>query len=218
MLTWLTVASVRFRYLVVALAAGLMVVAVAKLPDMSVNVLPETAPVVVEVQTEALGLSAPEVESLVTVPLEKNLLEGVLGVTDVTSDSIPGLVRHRPALRVGDKPLPGSSARAGAAHLCLHPAERVQAASHAAARFVLGRRHGDRPDVQHAQPGRAIRAVALDYRPAAARSVRGGQRLAPSDRRIFSSRYSSTRRSWLLIIWRSMTSSTRSATLSSSRR
>jgi multidrug efflux pump subunit AcrB len=87
----LTFASVRFRYLVVALAAGLMVLGVARLPDMTVNVLPETAPVVVEVQTEALGLSAPEVESLVTVPLEKNLLEGVLGVTDVTSDSIPGL-------------------------------------------------------------------------------------------------------------------------------
>jgi Cu/Ag efflux pump CusA len=58
---------------------------------MPLNVLPETSSVVVEVQTEALGLSAPEVESLVTVPLEKNLLEGVLGVTDVTSDSIPGL-------------------------------------------------------------------------------------------------------------------------------
>lgn len=91
MLSWLTHASVRFRYLVVALAAGLMVLAISRLPDMSVNVLPETAPVVVEVQIEALGLSAPEVESLVTVPIEKNLLEGVLGVTDVTSDSIPGL-------------------------------------------------------------------------------------------------------------------------------
>ena len=91
MLSWLTVASIRFRYLVVVLAAGLLVVGVARLPEMPVNVLPETAPVIVEVQTEALGLSAPEVESLVTVPLEKNLLEGVLGVTDVTSDSIPGL-------------------------------------------------------------------------------------------------------------------------------
>jgi len=84
-------ASVRFRYLVVAIAAGLLAVGVARLPDMPVTVLPETAPVVVQVQTEALGLSAPEVESLVTVPLEKNLLEGILGVTDVTSDSIPGL-------------------------------------------------------------------------------------------------------------------------------
>jgi Cu/Ag efflux pump CusA len=91
MLDWLTSLSVRFRYLVVALAAGLMTLGISRLPQMSVNVLPETAPVVVEVQTEALGLSAPEVEALVTVPLEKNLLEGVLGVTDVTSDSIPGL-------------------------------------------------------------------------------------------------------------------------------
>ena len=91
MLGWLTFASVRFRYLVVALAAGLMILGVSRLSAMSVNALPETAPVVVDVQTEALGLSAPEVESLVTVPLEKNLLEGVLGVTDVTSDSIPGL-------------------------------------------------------------------------------------------------------------------------------
>lgn len=87
----MTLASVRFRYLVVVLAAGLMVLAVSKLPDLSVNVLPETRPVVVEVQIEALGLSAAEVESLVTVPIEKNLLEGVLGVTDVTSDSIAGL-------------------------------------------------------------------------------------------------------------------------------
>jgi len=49
------------------------------------------SPVVVRIQTEAPGLSAPEVEALVTVPLEKNLLEGVMDVTDVTSDSIPGL-------------------------------------------------------------------------------------------------------------------------------
>jgi Cu/Ag efflux pump CusA len=87
----LTFASVRLRYLVIALAVGLMILAVSRLPKMPLNVLPETSSVVVEVQTEALGLSAPEVESLVTVPLEKNLLEGVLGVTDVTSNSIPGL-------------------------------------------------------------------------------------------------------------------------------
>src|SRR5215472_18246474 len=84
-------ASVRFRFLVVALAAGIVALAVAWLPGMHSDVLPEMSPVVVRIQTEAPGLSAPEVESLVTVPLEKNLLEGVLGVTDVTSDSIPGL-------------------------------------------------------------------------------------------------------------------------------
>ncbi len=83
--------SVRFRFLLIAVTAGLIVLAVATLPGMHADVLPETSPVTVRVQTEAAGLSAPEVESLVTVPLEKNLLEGVMGVTDVTSDSIPGL-------------------------------------------------------------------------------------------------------------------------------
>jgi len=84
-------ASVRFRFLVIAVAAGIMALAIATVPGIHADVLPETAPVVARIQTEAPGLSAPEVESLVTVPLEKNLLEGVMGVTDVTSDSIPGL-------------------------------------------------------------------------------------------------------------------------------
>ena len=83
--------SIRFRLPVIALAAGIMVAGVIHLRQMPADVLPETSPVVVDVQTEALGLSAPEVESLVTVPLEKNLLEGVMSVTDVTSDSVPGL-------------------------------------------------------------------------------------------------------------------------------
>ena len=84
-------ASVRFRFLLIAVAAGIMVLAVATLPGMHADVLPEMSPVTARIQTEAPGLSAPEVESLVTVPLEKNLLEGVMAVTDVTSDSIPGL-------------------------------------------------------------------------------------------------------------------------------
>jgi len=83
--------SVRFRLLLVALAAGIAAIAITWLPGMHADVLPETSPVVVRIQTEAPGLSAPEVESLVTVPLEKNLLEGVMNVTDVTSDSIAGL-------------------------------------------------------------------------------------------------------------------------------
>jgi len=91
MLAALARATVTFRFLVVALAAGLMIVGLARLPRMPVDVLPETSPVLVELQTEAQGLSAQEVESLVTVPLEKTLLEGVMGVVNVTSDSIPGL-------------------------------------------------------------------------------------------------------------------------------
>src|SRR5215469_2145890 len=82
---------VRFRVLVIAVAVGIMVAGVATLPHMHADVLPETSPVTVDVQIEALGLSAPEVEELVTVPLEKNLFEGIMGVTDTTSDSIAGL-------------------------------------------------------------------------------------------------------------------------------
>ena len=84
-------ACIRFRLLVVALAAVVMVLGILQLTRMPADVLPETSPVTVDIQTEAPGLSAPEVESLVTTPLSKNLLEGVLDVTDVTSDSIEGL-------------------------------------------------------------------------------------------------------------------------------
>jgi Cu/Ag efflux pump CusA len=84
-------ACIRYRLLVIALAAVVMVVGIMQLSRMPTDVLPETSPVTVDIQTEAAGLSAPEVESLVTTPLEKNLLEGVLDVTDVTSDSIEGL-------------------------------------------------------------------------------------------------------------------------------
>ncbi|MCW2931115.1 MAG: acriflavin resistance protein [Actinomycetia bacterium] len=82
---------IRFRILVIALAVGTLIGGVATLPRMNADVLPESSPVTVDIQTEALGLSAPEVEELVTVPLEKNLFEGILGVTDETSDSIPGM-------------------------------------------------------------------------------------------------------------------------------
>ncbi|HXT93588.1 MAG TPA: efflux RND transporter permease subunit [Trebonia sp.] len=84
-------ACIRYRLLVIALAAVVMVLGILQLSRMPTDVLPETSPVTVDIQTEAAGLSAPEVESLVTTPLEKNLLEGVLDVTDVTSDSIEGL-------------------------------------------------------------------------------------------------------------------------------
>lgn len=81
----------RFRILVIAVAAGIMIAGVVILPRMPSDVLPESSPVTVDIQTEALGLSAPEVEELVTLPLEKNLFEGILGVVDETSDSVPGV-------------------------------------------------------------------------------------------------------------------------------
>ena len=55
------------------------------------DVLPEFTPPYAEIQTEALGLSAEEVEQLITVPLEADLLNGVQGVEVIRSESVPGL-------------------------------------------------------------------------------------------------------------------------------
>ena len=83
-------ASLRFRLLVVGVAIGVMVVGILQLRDAPADVLPEFTPPYVEVQTEALGLSAEEVEQLVTVPLEADLLNGTKGVTVLRSESVPG--------------------------------------------------------------------------------------------------------------------------------
>jgi CzcA family heavy metal efflux pump len=83
--------SLRFRLLVVGVAAGVMAVGIAQLRDAPVDVLPEFTPPYVEIQTEALGLSADEVEQLITVPLEADLLNGVEGVDVIRSKSVPGL-------------------------------------------------------------------------------------------------------------------------------
>lgn len=83
--------SLRFRLLVVALAVGVMGVGVAQLRDAPVDTLPEFSPPYVEIQTEALGLSAEEVEQLVTVPMEADLLNGVEGIEVMRSESLPGL-------------------------------------------------------------------------------------------------------------------------------
>jgi len=84
-------ASLKSRLLVVALAAGLLVVGIIQLPAMPVDVLPEFTPPYVEVQTEALGLSAEEVEQLITVPMEQDLLNGVPWLKTIASKSVPGL-------------------------------------------------------------------------------------------------------------------------------
>ncbi len=60
-------------------------------PSMDVDVLPEFTPTTVLVQTEALGLSAVEVEQLITVPLEQDLLNGVAWLHTIRSQSVPGL-------------------------------------------------------------------------------------------------------------------------------
>src|SRR3954466_10230653 len=91
MLRWIVASSLKFRLLVVPVAVALLVVGFTQLRKAPVDVLPEFTQPIVEVQTESLGLSAPEVEQLITVPMEQDLLNGVMGVETIRSDSVPGL-------------------------------------------------------------------------------------------------------------------------------
>src|SRR3990172_8237854 len=93
MMRWIVGASRRFRLLVVALGAATLVIGVSQLRAMPVDVLPEFVPPTVAIQTEALGLSADEVEQLITVPMEQDLLVGVAFVEEIRSESLPGLSR-----------------------------------------------------------------------------------------------------------------------------
>src|SRR5918995_1123104 len=82
---------IRFRLLIMAAAIGVLAVGIVQLRGTSLEVLPEFSPPYAEIQTEALGLSAEEVEQLITVPLEADLLNGVEGVDIIRSESLPGL-------------------------------------------------------------------------------------------------------------------------------
>ena len=77
--------SLRFWMLLIAIAVGVMAVGIVQLRSAPVDVLPEFTPPYVEVQTEALGLSANEVEEMITVPLEADLLNGIEGVDVIRS-------------------------------------------------------------------------------------------------------------------------------------
>jgi CzcA family heavy metal efflux pump len=90
MLRWIVGSSLKFRYLVVALAAAMMFFGVQQLRHTAIDVFPEFAPPKVEVQTPALGLSANQVEQLVTIPLEQTL-NGVPGLDDIRSKSVESL-------------------------------------------------------------------------------------------------------------------------------
>ncbi len=93
MMRWIVESSLKYRLVVVAVAVAIMAAGVRQLSEMPVDVLPEFTPTMVEIQTEALGLSAPEVEQLITVPMEQDLLNGVAWLDDIRSESMPGLSR-----------------------------------------------------------------------------------------------------------------------------
>ncbi|CAN5308865.1 efflux RND transporter permease subunit [soil metagenome] len=78
------------RVLVIAMAALLVVLGLRATGDVPLDVFPEFAPPMVEVQTEAPGMSTEEVESLVTVPIEV-AVSGVPDLATLRSKSVLGL-------------------------------------------------------------------------------------------------------------------------------
>jgi CzcA family heavy metal efflux pump len=90
MLSWLVSTSLRLRVVLAFGCIVLMVVGYRSLERAPLDVFPEFAPPIVEVQTEAPGLSSEQVESLVTIPLE-NSLTGIPEVKTVRSKSVLGL-------------------------------------------------------------------------------------------------------------------------------
>ena len=89
-MTWLVRTALRLRVAVVGASILLMVIGIRAVRQAPLDVFPEFAPPRVEIQTEGPGLSATEVESLITVPIE-NALNGILGVDVIRSKSVLGL-------------------------------------------------------------------------------------------------------------------------------
>ena len=83
-------ASLRLRWLVLFLAAGILALGFVQIPETKVDVFPEFAPPQVEIQTIALGNSSNEVEQLITLPIE-NQLNGIEGLEDLRSKSVAQL-------------------------------------------------------------------------------------------------------------------------------
>lgn len=82
--------AIQFRGIVVALAGVVLVYGIYALTQARYDVFPEFAPPQVSIQTEAPGLTAEQVEILVTQPLENNL-NGSPGLLTLRSTSIQGL-------------------------------------------------------------------------------------------------------------------------------
>ncbi len=90
MFHWIVGASLRFKFVVVAFAIGLMAFGADRFRDMPVDVFPEFAPPIVEIQTPSIGLYTAEVEELVTIPIEQ-ALHGIDNLDVMRSKSVENL-------------------------------------------------------------------------------------------------------------------------------
>ncbi len=91
MMRWIIGSSLQLRFAMTAIAAILIVFGFTQLRKMPVDALPEFSRPYVEVQIEALGLSAEEVEAMITTPLEADMLNGTPWAEEIRSTSLPGM-------------------------------------------------------------------------------------------------------------------------------
>lgn len=97
--------GLKMRWMVAALAIIVLIAGADLVSDIPVDVWPAIEPPLVEIQTEALGLSAAEVESFITVPMEADLLNGVAWLDTLTSESVAGLSSIRLVFEAGTDPI-----------------------------------------------------------------------------------------------------------------
>jgi CzcA family heavy metal efflux pump len=87
---WIVARSLRFRWLAIFGAAVTLVFGVLQTRDASLDVFPEFAPPIVEVQTLATGNTSTEVEELITIPIE-DALNGIEDLEEMRSYSVEQL-------------------------------------------------------------------------------------------------------------------------------
>ncbi len=80
----------RFRILVLIALLGTVIYGIYSFKNLPIDAFPDPTPVQVNIYTEAPGLSAEEVETLITIPVE-SVMNGLKDVTLVRSVSLPGL-------------------------------------------------------------------------------------------------------------------------------
>src|SRR5215212_8040080 len=132
-------ASLRFWMLIIAIAVGVMAVGIVQLRSAPVDVLPEFTPPYVEVQTEALGLSANEVEQMITVPLEVDVIrsESVSGLSDIVMVFKPGTEIYKARQLVQER-LTGATGAAGLATAYTKPPTMINPLSSASRVMMIG--------------------------------------------------------------------------------
>ena len=104
MFRWIVRSSLRYRFIVLAAAAALMFTGADQMRDMRVDVFPEFAPPIVEIQTPCIGLAPTEVEALVTIPMEQ-ALSGLPGIDILRSKSVTDLSSVKMIFKRGTDPM-----------------------------------------------------------------------------------------------------------------